>query len=63
MFMYAYDDNDASQEFSGRQKSGKAGGEATKQKHGTEFFREIGKKGGEAKGDNAGEKADPDPAP
>ncbi len=62
--MFTSDDNDdASQEFSGRQKSGKAGGEATKQKHGTEFFREIGKKGGEAKGDHAEEKADPGPTP
>jgi general stress protein YciG len=34
----------------GRQKSGKAGGEATKEKHGPDFFREIGKKGGESKG-------------
>jgi general stress protein YciG len=44
------DDPTSPQELTGRQKSGKAGGEATKQKHGKEFFKEIGKKGGEAKG-------------
>jgi general stress protein YciG len=44
----------------GRQKSGKAGGEATKQKHGPDFFRQIGKKGGESKGDAP---APPSPEP
>lgn len=46
------DTQGAGQELTGRQKSGKAGGEATKQKHGSDFFREIGKKGGESKGSN-----------
>lgn len=48
------------QEFTGRQKSGKAGGESTKQKHGSEFFKEIGKKGGKAK---SSEPPPPAPAP
>lgn len=39
--------------FVGRQKSGKAGGEATKSKHGSDFFRMIGRKGGQAKGSDA----------
>jgi general stress protein YciG len=44
------DTNGAEQKLTGRQKSGKAGGEATKEKHGSDFFRKIGKKGGESKG-------------
>jgi hypothetical protein len=47
------DTQGAGQEFTGRQKSGKAGGEATKEKHGSDFFRKIGKKGGESKGGEA----------
>lgn len=47
------DENAEGKEFIGRQKSGKAGGEATKQKHGADFFRMIGKKGGKAKGEPA----------
>lgn len=44
------DTNGEEQKLTGRQKSGKAGGEATKEKHGSDFFRKIGKKGGESKG-------------
>lgn len=35
---------------SGRQLSGKAGGEKTKARHGSEFFREIVRRGGLARG-------------
>jgi len=44
-------------ELTGRQKSGKAGGEATKEKHGNDHFKKIGKEGGKAKG------AEPPPPP
>jgi hypothetical protein len=39
----------------GRQKSGKAGGETTKERHGSDFFKKIGQKGGKAKKEKADE--------
>jgi hypothetical protein len=35
--------------FSGRRRSGKAGGSVTKQRHGIEHYRRIGRLGGKAR--------------
>jgi general stress protein YciG len=37
----------------GRSKSGRAGGNKTKMTRGSEFYREIGRKGGKARGRNS----------
>lgn len=37
----------------GRSKSGRAGGRKTAETHGSEFYREIGRKGGRARGRNS----------